>query len=90
MAGKRFVTEYKDIRCFGGHEEGGWYYTVTEAIRTWKFSSAKTARRFAEKRNEEARELHRWSWEDDYHYSIENKKEVGEQDNTNEPRPHYE
>jgi hypothetical protein len=90
MAGKRYVTEYQDIQCYGGAEEGGWYYTVTEAVQTWKLGSNKKAKKFAEQKSEEFRSEHHWSWEEHYHYAVESKKEVGQQDTTDEPRPHYE
>lgn len=90
MSGQRFVTEYTETQCYGGPEEGGWYYWVLEVNHCQKFSSNKTARRVLDKKNKEYRDYNRNNYDDKRYFTIENKKELGKRDNSNEPRPHYE
>jgi hypothetical protein len=90
MSGKRFVTEYVDSQCYGGPEEGGWYFWVTEAVQAKKFSSNRSAKRYAEEQNADYVDYNRYNYSDRHRFVIESKRELGKQDNTNEPRPHYE
>lgn len=46
---RNFVTVYEKIRCYGGPEEGGWWYTVYETQYCKVCSSKKTALREQER-----------------------------------------
>lgn len=79
MAAKRYVSTYENVRCYGGPEEGGWYYSVMELVDVRYFGSNKKAR------TEIA------TMELPYRQSayIETAKNVGRKDTTNAPRPYY-
>jgi len=40
------VTVYESTRCYGGPEEGGWWYTRVEAMESFIFSSRRKAKVF--------------------------------------------
>ncbi len=40
------VTVYESTRCYGGPEEGGWWYTHREAAESFIFSSRRKAKVF--------------------------------------------
>lgn len=78
---RNFVTIYNLIRCYGGAEEGGWYYSVYEPQYVKVCSSKRTALR-EEKRLKDL-------WGRGYIVQIEKPRTLFELDNTNEPRPRY-
>lgn len=88
--GKRWVTAYESCQCYGGPEEGGWYYWVVEAQQSWKFSTNRSARAFKDKMSKLYERHNKNNYVDRTHFAIENKRELGIQDSTKKPRPHYE
>lgn len=77
----RYVSVYKEIRFYGGDEEGGWYYSVYAFVRVIKCSTSKSARRVALRI--ECNYINQTT-------DIGNKQSIGRMDNQNEPRPRYE
>ena len=45
MNKKTFINIYRTTRCYGGAEEGGWYYTQGEFIQSFGMYSEKRASR---------------------------------------------
>lgn len=87
MRGKRFVTVYGRIQCYGGAEEGGWYYDVYEHLYSKKCSTAKGVKREIERLQNLYNPHNSYSY--DYYITSESLKELGCEDTTNSPRPHY-
>jgi len=87
--GRRYVTTYKKTQCYGGPEEGGWWYDVYVAVGTKKYSSNKVAEQVAQKFNDSPDR----DFEDRHERSValvESKKTLHKSDTSNKPRPRYE
>lgn len=91
-----FISLYRTYQGYGGPEEGGWWYYSEELIETVhrvQTSDRKEAQRIARSLNRlksRQEDEHRHSWADRYprdHYAIE--EFPGEEDTSNDPRPHY-
>ena len=82
MAAKRYIAEYARTQCYGGPEEGGWWYNVTEFAGYQYCGSNKKAKEQLELQSEDL--------EPGYHLRIETLKTMGCKDTTNKPRPYYE
>jgi len=92
---KRFISVYEETQQYGGPEEGGWWYGATEHIITYRVSTNKAAQHI--KNNLELKfgikgeRIKKWLTVGfNYSISIENKKERGKKDTTNNRKPHYE
>lgn len=99
-----FVSQYEVTRHYGGPEEGGWWYDRSKAIEpasiltgidrkeTYRqaFHITRALNRVAQAMRKEGCELGRFSVSGgiDVVFLIEEK--FGEQDDMDEPRPHYE
>lgn len=51
---KLYVTVYDCQQCYGGPEEGGWYYNWLTRVRSFPVSSKEEGRRLIERLREEA------------------------------------
>jgi len=121
-ADRVYVSVYRRHQCYGGPEEGGWWYDRNEFIGAVEFQDRESAEKWLavakhgiENRNrEEAPERYRamanlpdpdkeplpdfpdcegyipQGWDDGGELYITIEESRGEQDNSNEPRPHYE
>lgn len=78
---RNYITVYEVFQCYGGAEEGGWYYTVYEPVKVRKASTMKAARAIQEQLAED--------FGRGYIVHIEKTRELLSWDNTNEPRPVY-
>lgn len=85
--GARFVTHYVVERVFGGHEEGGWYYSATRCENYTKCKSKEKAKKLCDKSNEDAR-LFNCSSEYDY-FKVESRQHCGREDDMDKPAPRY-
>lgn len=78
--GKRYISVYESERCFGGHEEGGWYFTVFSLLYTKKYSTSKGTR-IKHKRMVNALPSHC--------VIIESKRDIGHLESINKTTPRY-
>jgi hypothetical protein len=97
-----FVTKYLVTRHFGGREEGGWWYDRSQFDEVIsRFTTEEAAFETARKLNRHAKDEKRQADGSRYQgrFSVANhtdqvylvdRSQVGENDDTDEPRPHYE
>ena len=78
---KIYVTLYEVTRVYGGPEEGGWYYTVLEALEFKEVATREEAIRVQIEKGKDVGT--------DYYVTIETNKTLGKQDNTQKPAPRY-
>jgi hypothetical protein len=88
--GKRWVTEYTMTQCYGGPEEGGWWYTVYEVVKSKKYSTARTAHAEQQRQFKNWEDYNRYNYDDRRIFCVESWKDLGIEDNSNKPRPIYE
>ena len=117
-AQRGYISLYRHSRCYGGPEEGGWWYSTYELMGYIPFASIEQAEAARTALEEQAsieaaaeRAAHRLSdeamWarvdrgediEDDFcsgeegdtTFVVYTEERLGENDNTNEPPPHWE
>jgi hypothetical protein len=94
-----YISEYSVSRHYGGPEEGGWWYDIREFVKTWAaYTDGDDALTVCRRLNVETQEAER---EDRHHYGRGSvlggedcewtvERHPAEEDNTREPRPHYE
>lgn len=89
-----FVCEYREDRCYGGPEEGGWGYSTREFIgnifpvagsRKWAERSCRSLNRLASS-NELSPGPYEWGTSGIV-FSVD--RYPGEDDTSKDPRPHY-
>ena len=97
-----FVSKYLVTRHFGGREEGGWWYDRSQFDEVIsRFTTEEAAYATARRLNQHAKDEKRQANGSRYQgrFSVANHtdqvyyvdfKQVGEGDDTDQPRPHYE
>ena len=87
---RRNVSMYGLRRFYGGTEEGGWWFTVTKFIESYRLKSTEKAKRYCHKKNEEDNRRKAEAYGcDRLIYVRESRQHLGELDDTDKPRPTY-
>ena len=87
---KRFVSLYTDNYCYGGPEEGGWYYTVVNFESFSKCTSKRKAKKLCSKINRDLEKQNKASQGYEYQYAVvERRHAIGKRDNSEGPIPTY-